>query len=63
CPPAEGGLKNAVEIKKTLIDATVTEDDIKQIIYIKERDKPLWHQYVMKEAEKYKAEKAKKKAE
>lgn len=63
CPPAEGGLKNAVEMKKTLTDATITEDDIKQIIYLKERDKPLWHQYVMKEAEKYKAEKAKKETE
>lgn len=58
CPPAEGGLKNAIAIKKTLTEQTTTKEDIEKIIALKEADKPLWHDYVMKEAEKYKARKA-----
>ncbi len=59
CPPAEGGLKNAMDMRKTLIESTVTPDDIDRINYLKERDKPLWHEYVIKEAEKYVNEKCK----
>ena len=62
CPPAEGGLKNAVAFKKTITDDTATKEDFEAIMALKEADKPIWHEYVMKEAERYKAEKAAKAA-
>ena len=53
CPPGESGLKDAIIDRKSIGKDTVTPEDIERIVARKESTAPLWHDYVMKQAEIY----------